>query len=74
MGTRLERVSKDALLAAVVGFVTLGVTLPWAHTQEGRASIDVLAVLLLVAAPAALLMRRRAPVAVLVLTTLPALA
>jgi signal transduction histidine kinase len=74
VGTRLERVSKDALLAAVVGFGTLGVTLPWAHTQEGRESIDVLAVLLLVAGPAALLMRRRAPVAVLVLTTLPELA
>lgn len=71
---RLERAPKDALLAVVVGAVVLAVTLPMAHTQEGRDGIDVLAVTLLVAGPAALLLRRRAPVAMLALTTLPALA
>ena len=74
VSVRLERAPKDVLLAVVVGAVQLGVTLPMAHTQGEREAIDALAVTLLVAGPAALLVRRRAPVTVLALTTLAALA
>jgi signal transduction histidine kinase len=72
--TRLERVSKDVLLAVGVGCIQLTILVPAAHAQEGREGIDALAVALILAGPAALLLRRRAPVAVLAVTTLVALA
>jgi signal transduction histidine kinase len=71
---RLERLPKDVLLAAAVGIIQLSVTLTLAHNQEGRDSIDALAVILLLAGPAALYWYRRAPVAVMVATLVPALA
>jgi signal transduction histidine kinase len=73
---RLERLPKDAFLAGFVGVLQLAITL-WAastHSQDGREGIDALAVLLLVAGPAALYWYRRAPVAVMVATLVPALA
>jgi signal transduction histidine kinase len=73
---RLERLPKDAFLAGFVGVLQLAITL-WVastHSQDGREAIDGLAVLLLVAGPAALYWYRRAPVAVLVATLVPALA
>jgi signal transduction histidine kinase len=71
---RLERLPKDVFLAAAVGIIQLSVTLTLAHNQEGRDSIDALAVILLLAGPAALYWYRRAPVAVMVATLVPALA
>jgi signal transduction histidine kinase len=73
VSVRLERAPKDVLLAVVVAAVQLCV-LFMAHAQEEREGIDALALTLLVAGPAALLVRRRAPVAVLALTTLATLA
>jgi signal transduction histidine kinase len=70
----LERLPKDLFLAAFVGVVQLCTTLMVAHDQEGRAGMDVLAVALLLAGPAALYWRARAPVAVMVATLAPALA
>jgi signal transduction histidine kinase len=70
----LERLPKDLFLAAFVGVVQLCTTLMVAHEQEGRAGMDVLAVALLLAGPAALYWRARAPVAVMVATLAPALA
>jgi signal transduction histidine kinase len=72
--TRLDRVSKDVLLACVVGCIQLTILFPAAHAQEGGEGVDALAVALILAGPAALLLRRRAPVAVLAVTTLVALA
>jgi signal transduction histidine kinase len=73
VSVRLERAPKDVLLAVVVAAVQLSV-LPMAHAQAERQSIDVLAITLLLAGPAALLVRRRAPVAVLAFATLATLA
>jgi signal transduction histidine kinase len=70
----LERLPKDLFLGAFVGVVQLCTTLMVAHDQEGRAGMDVLAVALLLAGPAALYWRARAPVAVMVATLAPALA
>jgi signal transduction histidine kinase len=70
----LERVPKDVFLAAFAGIVQLSATIMLAHDQEGRESIDALAVALLLAGPAALYWRARAPVAVMVATLAPALA
>jgi signal transduction histidine kinase len=70
---RLERLPKDVLLVAVVAIAQICVTLTLAHGQEGRDGIDALAVLLLLAGPAALYWHRQAPVAVLVATIVPAL-
>jgi signal transduction histidine kinase len=71
---RLERLPKDVLLAVTVAVVQLCVTLGLAHDQQGRDSIDALAVFLILAGPAALYWYRRAPVAVMVATLVPALA
>jgi signal transduction histidine kinase len=69
----LERLPKDLFLATFVGVVQLCTTLMVAHDQEGRAGMDVLAVALLLAGPAALFWRARAPVAVMVATLAPGL-
>lgn len=71
---RLERVPKTAALAIVVGLVQLFATLMAAHGQEDRESLDALAIALVLAGPAALVALRRAPVAVLAVTTATALA
>ena len=71
---RLERLPKDAFLAAVVGIIQLSVTLTLAESHGGGDTIDALAVFLLLAGPAALYWSRRAPVAVMVATLVPALA
>ena len=73
---RLERLPKDAFVVGLVGVLQIGTTFyaAVAHGQEGREELDALAVLLLVAGPAALYWYRRAPVAVMVATLLPALA
>jgi signal transduction histidine kinase len=70
---RLERVPKTAVLAIVVGVVQLGAALMAAHGQEGHASLDALAIALVLAGPAALVALRREPVAVLAVTTATAL-
>jgi signal transduction histidine kinase len=70
----LERMPKDLFLAAAVGIVQLCGTLMIGHNQEGRESIDALAVALLLAGPAALYWRARAPVAVMIATLAPGLA
>jgi signal transduction histidine kinase len=70
----LERMPKDLFLAASVGIVQLSVTLMIGHNQDGREAIDALAVALVLAGPAALYWRARAPVAVMVATLAPALA
>jgi signal transduction histidine kinase len=71
---RLERVPKTTVLAAVVGVIELCVTLMLAHGQDDRESLDALAIALVLAGPAALVGIRRAPVAVLTVTTATALA
>jgi signal transduction histidine kinase len=71
---RLERVPKPAVLAIVVGVVQLCGTLMAAHEQPNRDSLDALAIALVLAGPAALVGVRRAPVAVLAVTTAAALA
>jgi signal transduction histidine kinase len=71
---RLERAPKTAILAIVVGVVQLCGTLMAAHEQPNRDSLDTLAVALVLAGPAALVAVRRAPVAVLAVTTAAALA
>jgi signal transduction histidine kinase len=70
---RLERVPKTAALAIAVGVVQLSAALMASHNQEGRESLDALAIALVLAGPAALVALRRAPVAVLALTTATAL-
>jgi signal transduction histidine kinase len=70
---RLERAPKDVLLAIAAAAVQLSVIF-MAHSQPDREGIDALAVTLLLAGPAALLLRRRAPVTVLGVTTLVTLA
>jgi len=69
---RLERMPKTGALAIVVGVVQLGAAL-MAHNQEGRESLDALAIALVLAGPAALVALRRAPVVVLAVTTATAL-
>jgi signal transduction histidine kinase len=71
---RLERAPKTAILAIVVGVVQLCGTLMAAHEQPNRDSLDTLAIALVLAGPAALVAVRRAPVAVLAVTTAAALA
>jgi signal transduction histidine kinase len=70
----LERLPKDVFVVVFVGLIQLCGTLMIDQDQEGRASIDALAVALLLAGPAALFWRARAPVAVMVATLAPALA
>jgi signal transduction histidine kinase len=70
---RVERVPKTAVLAILVGAVQLCGTLFAAHGQEGRESLDALAIALVLAGPAALAALHRAPVAVLAVTTATAL-
>jgi signal transduction histidine kinase len=70
---RLERVPKTAVLAIVVGVVQLTSAFMAAHEQEGHESLDALAIALVLAGPAALVALRRAPVAVLTVTTATAL-
>src|SRR5215218_1443606 len=55
----------DAAIAFVAGAIQLVGTHFAAHDQTDRASLDALAYVLLAAGPAALLFRRRYPVAVL---------
>lgn len=75
ISARLERIPKGAALAIVVGFIQLSGTtmIDMAHVQEGRDSLDVLAIVLVLAGPAALVAIRRAPVAVLAVATATAL-
>jgi signal transduction histidine kinase len=70
----LERMPKDLFLAGAIGLIQLCGTLMVEQEQTGREGIDALAVALLLAGPAALLWRARAPVAVMVATLAPALA
>lgn len=70
----LERMPKDLVLAVVVGIVQLCATLMIEHEQSGREGIDALAIALVLAGPAALYWRARAPVAVMAATVAPALA
>ena len=69
----LERVSKDLFVAVCVGILQLALTIWVAHEHDGHESIDALAVVLLLAGPAALYWSARAPVAVMVATLVPAL-
>jgi signal transduction histidine kinase len=70
---RLERIPRDTWLALAVGFVQICATWAASHGQERRESIDVLAVVLILAGPAALAAWRRAPVVVLTFATATAL-
>jgi signal transduction histidine kinase len=70
----LERLPKDLFVAVGVGVLQLAITLSVAHGQESREGLDALAVGLILAGPAALYWRARAPVAVMVATLAPALA
>jgi signal transduction histidine kinase len=74
MTVALERMPKDLFLAGAVGIIQLCATLMIGHDQEGRESIDALAIALVLAGPAALYWRARAPVAVMIATLAPALA
>ena len=60
-----RRWTADAALAVAVGFVQVAGTYLTGRHQTDRNTFDALAALLLVAGPAALLLRRRYPVAVL---------
>jgi signal transduction histidine kinase len=73
-GAHLERLPKTAALAIVVGVVQLSAALMAAHNQPDREGLDALAIALFLAGPAALVALRRAPVAVLAVTTATALA
>jgi signal transduction histidine kinase len=75
ISARLERIPKVASLAIGVGLLQLcaTTTIAAAHFQEGRESLDALAIALVLAGPAALVAIRRAPVAVLAATTAIAL-
>ena len=70
----LERLPKDLFLAGAVGIIQLCATLMIGHDQDGRESIDALAIALVLAGPAALYWRGRAPVLVMIGTLAPALA
>jgi signal transduction histidine kinase len=70
----LERMPKDLFLAGAVGIIQLCATLMIGHDQEGRESVDALAIALVLAGPAALYWRARAPVLVMIGTLAPALA
>ena len=74
MTVALERMPKDLFLVGAVGIIQLCATLMIGHDQEGRESIDALAIALVLAGPAALYWRARAPVAVMIATLAPALA
>jgi signal transduction histidine kinase len=74
MTVALERMPKDLFLAGAVGIIQLCATLMIGHDQEGREGVDALAIALVLAGPAALYWRARAPVAVMVATLAPALA
>jgi signal transduction histidine kinase len=74
MTLALERMPKDLFLAGAVGIIQLCATLMIAHDQEGRESVDALAIALVLAGPAALYWRARAPVLVMIGTLAPALA
>jgi type III secretory pathway component EscV len=64
----LQRVPGDAVLAVVVALVqVVGTAVIGAH-DEDRKELDGLAVTLLLVGPAALVVRRRRPVAVLAIT------
>ena len=65
---RLASVPGDTILAVFVGVLQLAITLSIAHGQESREGIDAIAVVLLLAGPAALAFHSRAPVAVLAIT------
>jgi signal transduction histidine kinase len=69
----LERMPKDLFLAGAVGIIQLCATLMIGHDQEGRESVDALAIALVLAGPAALYWRARAPVLVMIGTLAPAL-
>jgi signal transduction histidine kinase len=66
--SRLASVPKDAALAVCVGALQLAVTFTFAHGQENREPMDLLAVALLLGAAAPLAFRSRAPLAVLIAT------
>jgi signal transduction histidine kinase len=73
-GSGLDRVPRDVWIAVCVGTLQLGAGLWQGHWQEGRESVDALAVLLLLAGPAALVFLHRAPVGVLAATLVVAVA
>jgi len=62
---RLERIPTDAAIAVGVAVFQVGAVLSVAHLQDGREPLDVVGVALLTGGPAALIWRRRRPVAVL---------
>jgi len=70
IGSRLLR---DVAITGAAGAIQLGGTLLTAQHQTPRRSLDVLGALLLLAGPAALLARRRFPVAVLAAAFAPTL-
>jgi signal transduction histidine kinase len=74
MTLALERMPKDLFLAGAVGIIQLCATLMIGHDQGGRESVDALAITLVLAGPAALYWRARAPVLVMIGTLAPALA
>ena len=71
---RLERLPLDVTIAAAVAVVQVACTVSFAHWQEGRESLDVLGIGLLVAGPLALYWVRRAPLPVLWFSLATALA
>jgi signal transduction histidine kinase len=71
---RLERLPLDVTIAVVVVVVQVACTVSFAHWQEGRESLDVLGIGLLVAGPLALYWVRRAPLPVLWFSLATALA
>jgi signal transduction histidine kinase len=71
--TRLERVPRDAALALLVAVVQLCGTVAAAQGQPDRKGLDALAIALVLAGPASLAARRRAPLAVLGFATATAL-
>jgi signal transduction histidine kinase len=70
----LDRVPRGFWIAVCVGTLQLGAGLWLGHSQEGYESVDAIAVLLLLAGPAALVVLHRAPVAVLAATLVVAVA
>ena len=70
---RLERLPKDVFVAALVGVLQLAITISLPHGNDGGQGLDAIAVVLLLAGPAALCWQSRAPVAVMFATLVPAL-
>jgi signal transduction histidine kinase len=71
---RLERLPADAAIAVGVAILQIGVTVSFAHVQDGREPLDALGLGLLAAGPASLYWLRRASLPVLGFTLATALA